>query len=82
MITIIHSYFSVPGRLRFLIRWLAEFVVFLAQIAVLALLAWAVFGLIEQRGGFLNPQSHQPLSPDFISHHSRRNIAPRRERGI
>jgi hypothetical protein len=82
MITILHSYFSVPGRLRLLIRWLAEFVVFLAQLAVLALLAWAIFGLIEQRGGFLRPQPHQPLSPDFISHHSYQNVAPRREREI
>jgi hypothetical protein len=78
MITIIHSYFSVPGRWRFLIRWLAEFVLFLAQIAVLALLAWAVFGLIEQRGGLLNPQPHQPLSPDFISHHPLQKVAQRR----
>ena len=82
MLTTIHSYFAVPGRLRFLIGWLAEFLLFLVQIAVLALLAWAVYGLVLQRGGLLNPQPHQPFSPDFITYHPHRIVVPRRQREI
>ena len=82
MLAIVHAYFSVPGRLRFLVRWLAEFLLFLVQIAVLALLAWAVYGLVLQRGGLLNHQPHEPFSPDFISHHPHRIAVSRRQREI
>ena len=80
MLANIHSYLSVLGRLRFVLRWLAEFLLFFAQLTVLIVLAWAVFELIEQRGGLLNPQPHQPFSPDFINYHPSRIVAPRRER--
>ncbi len=80
MLANIHSYLSVPGRLQFVLRWLAEFVLFVAQIVILIVFVWAVFELIEQRGGFLNPQPHQPFSPDFIDYHPRHTGAPRRER--
>jgi hypothetical protein len=80
MLATIYAHLCVPGRLRFVLRWLAELLLFLAQLMALVLVAWAVFRLIEQRGGFLNPQPHQPFSPDFINYHPRRIVAPRRER--
>ena len=79
MLATIHSYFAVPGRLRFLVGWLAQFLLFLMQIAVLALLAWAVYGIVLQRGGLLNPQLHEPFSPDFISDHPHQIAIPRRQ---
>jgi hypothetical protein len=31
----------------------------------------------EHRGGFFHPQPHQPMSPDFISHHPHRSVTLR-----
>ena len=63
MLAIIHAYFSVPARLRFLVRWLAEFLLFLVQLAVLALLAWAVYGTSSGFHIFLNPKRRE-ITPD------------------
>jgi hypothetical protein len=82
MLTTIHTYLSVPGRLRFLIGWVAQFLLFLSGVTVLVLLAWSIFRLIEHPGGFLNPQPSEPFSPDFISYRPHWITAPRREREI
>ena len=76
----IYAYLCVPGRFRFIVRWMAAGFVLVVLILVCLLFYRVLITLPEHRGGFLHPEPHQPMSPDFIRHHPHRTVTLRRVR--
>lgn len=78
MLALLYAYLCVPVRLRFIVRWLAASFFIVVLVMVLVLFARVLLTLPKHRGWLLQPQPHQPLSPDFICYQLRRPIISRR----
>ncbi len=80
MLAMIYAYLCVPGRFRFIVRWLAAGFVLVVLVLVLILFARIILTMPVRHGNLFRPESHQPMSPDFISDHPHRNVTLRRVR--
>jgi predicted PurR-regulated permease PerM len=80
MFALLYAYLCVPRRLRFIVRWLAACFVIVVIVLVLILFVRILGTLPEHHRHWFEPQPHQPMSPDFISHHLHRSVFPRRFR--
>jgi uncharacterized membrane protein len=80
MFALICAYLCIPERFRFIVRWLAAAIVVVVVILVVILFARIILTMPMHHGSLLHPRSHQPMSPDSISHHLHRNNLPRRVR--
>jgi hypothetical protein len=80
MFAMICAYLCIPVRFRFIPRWLAAGLVLVVFILVLILFARIILMLPVHRGHLFQPRSHQPMSPDSISHNPHRSVTPRRVR--
>jgi hypothetical protein len=78
MFAMICAYLCIPERFRFIVRWIAAALVLVAVILVLILFARIILTMPMHHGNLLHPKSHQPMSPDSISHHPQRHVALRR----
>ncbi len=80
MFAMICAYLCIPVRFRFIAQWLAAGFVLVVLILVLVLFARIILTLPVHHGSLFHPRSHQPMSPDFISHYSHRSVTLRRVR--
>ena len=80
MFAMICAYLCIPVRFRFIARWIAVVFVLVVVALVLILFARIILPMPMHRGSLLHPKSHQPMSPDFISHHPHRSVTLRRVR--
>ncbi len=80
MLALLYAYLCVPRGLRFVVRWLAMCFFVVVLFLVCLLFYCVLIRLPEHRGGFLHPEPHQPMSPDFIRHHPHRSVTLRRVR--
>jgi len=78
MFAMICAYLCIPERFRFIVRRIAAALVLVVVILVLILFARIILTMPMHHGSLLHPKSHQPMSPDFISHHPQRHVALRR----
>lgn len=77
MFALICAYLCIPERFRFIVRWLAAASVLVVVILVVILFARIILAIPMHHGSLLHPRSHQPMSPDFISHHPHRSVTVR-----
>ena len=77
MFAMICAYLCIPERFRFILRWLAAATVLVVVVLVVILFARIILTMPMHHGSLLHPRSHQPMSPDFISDHSHRNVTRR-----
>ncbi len=80
MLALLYAYLCVPRRLRFIVRWLAACFVIAVVVLVLILFSRILGTLLNLHGRWFQPQPHQPMSPDFISHHPHHSVVLRRVR--
>ena len=78
MFAMICAYLCIPVRFRFIFRWIAAALVLVVVILVLILFARIILTMPMHHGSLLQPKSHQPMSPDFISHHPIHPVTVRR----
>lgn len=74
MFAVVCAYLCIPERFRFIVRWIVAGLVLVVVILVLILFARIILTMPIHHGSLLHPKSHQPMSPDFISHHPRRSV--------
>lgn len=80
MFAMICAYLCVPERFRFIARWIAAAFVVVVVILVLILFARIILTIPMHHGSLLHPRSHQPMSPDFISHRPHPSVTARTDR--
>ena len=80
MLALLYAYLCVPRRLRFIVRWIAACLFIVVLVPVLILFSRVLLTLPMHRGSWFRPQPHQPMSPDFLSHHPHQSVTPRRVR--
>ena len=78
MLALIYAYLCVPGRFRFIVRWLAAGFVFVILVLVLILFGRIFLTMPMHHRNFFRPESHQPMSPDSIGHHPHGSVTLRR----
>jgi hypothetical protein len=80
MFAMICAYLCIPVRFRFIARWFAAGFVLVILLLVLILFARIILSLPVHHGSLFHPRSHQPMSPDSISHDPHRSVTLRRVR--
>jgi hypothetical protein len=79
MLTLPGSEYRIPRRFRFIGLWLARCLFIGGLLLVVLLIAQVLITLHNNHGHWLlSPQSHQPMSPDFIRYRSPRKDLSRR----
>ena len=78
MLAMIYAYLCVPGRFRFIVRWIAAGFVLVVLVLVIILFARIILTMPMHHGNLFRPEPHQPLSPDFIRHYPQRIVTLRR----
>ena len=78
MFAMFWAYLCVPRRFRFIARWIAAGFVLVVLVLVLILFTRIILTMPLHHGNFFRPESHQPMSPDFISHHPIHPVTVRR----
>jgi len=77
MFAMICAYLCIPVRFRFIARWLAAGFVLVILVLVLIVFTRIILTMPIHHGNLFHPEPHQPMSPDFISHHLHRSNLPR-----
>ncbi len=74
MLSLLYAYLVAPGRLRLILRWLAMGFFIFILILVLSVFLRTLQSVRRNHGHSLfHPESHQPLSPDFITYQLHRH---------